>query len=109
MRLGEMEKDEVVCQGASAILKERLFEQSDYFQMPVCTRCGLIASSDRKDFELVKPEITCFNCRQSDKIYPNMPIPYPFKLLIQECMAMNCLIRLVFEDNKVVGYKIEED
>ena len=77
------ERDAIISHGASAFLKERLMEQSDAYEMPVCMKCGYMAIHDaQKDYVL------CKYCKSSENT-TIITMPYACKLLFQELMSMN--------------------
>lgn len=76
LRFGEMERDCMISHGVSTFLKERLFDMSDPYDIPICRNCKqIIAESDR-----------CHICKSFDISRKN--IPYAAKLLFQEIMAL---------------------
>lgn len=75
-KVGEMERDCIVAHGTSRMLKERLFDVSDPFQIPTCGECGFI-SNNGKD---------CPKCNSNNVILCHMP--YASKLLFQEISTM---------------------
>lgn len=89
LRFGEMERDCMISHGSAYWLKERLCGVSDECTVYICDLCGLIAVSDldRKVFE-------CRSCRNNTRI-SCIRIPYAFKLLVQELMAVNVVMRLM--------------
>lgn len=89
LRFGEMERDCIISHGASAFLKERLMDVSDSYTCYVCDKCGILAISGRDILE-------CRACSNQVAI-SKIQIPYAFKLLIQELMAMNIAPRLRVE------------
>ena len=93
LRFGEMERDCVISHGTANVLSERLFEQSDPFIATVCGKCGFLAEpiADKTMIRCKKP--LCRNCNSSDSVR-DVRMPYAFKLLIQEMMAMNIAPRL---------------
>ena len=74
LRFGEMERDCIISHGASAFLKERLMDVSDFYSCCVCDKCGLIAISGPDILE-------CRGCENQTEI-SRVEIPYAFKLLI---------------------------
>lgn len=60
----------MIAHGVSRFLKERLFDQSDPYQVVVCDICGNIATSTTE----------CKGC-ESDKV-SKVNLPYAAKLLV---------------------------
>lgn len=86
LRFGEMERDCMISHGASVFLKERLMDVSDSYTCYVCDKCGLIAIFGKDILE-------CRGCSNQISI-SKIQIPYAFKLLVQELMAMNIAPRI---------------
>lgn len=76
LRFGEMEKDCVLVHGATQFLNERMFLNSDPFQIDVCKDCGMMSSTHKK----------CHVCKSLN--IKRCHIPYSFKNLLQELNAM---------------------
>jgi hypothetical protein len=97
LRLGEMERDALIAHGMAKFLNEKLMYSADVYTTYVCGICGLFAvrevtrNSERKP----GPNDTykCPVCKNYHDIHKIM-IPYAFKLMIQELMAMNILARI---------------
>lgn len=93
----------MVSHGCAQFLKERLVDTSDIYATYVCNACGLIASK-KKEKDLWE----CIACKNAIRTAaPNdidtmrtstnvsrVVLPYAFKLLVQELMAINILPRL---------------
>ncbi len=79
LRLGEMEKDCLIAQGATLVLKERF--GSDKTSIPICKDCGLIAIHDR-----IKNKKYCPVCGESK--VDDVEMSYAFKLLMDELKSM---------------------
>jgi DNA-directed RNA polymerase II subunit RPB2 len=78
LRFGEMERDCMVSHGTSMFLKDRLCDQSDPYKIPVCEKCGNIATSHTK----------CVSCGYDQVSI--VGLPYVCKLVLQELNTM-CL------------------
>lgn len=93
LRFGEMERDVLIAHGIPLFLKEKFMDSSDGYMMNVCADCGLIAHK-----VLNKDVYICDSCKTSDT--HKVQLPYAFKLMIQELMAINILPRIRVEDNE---------
>lgn len=102
LRFGEMERDSLLAHGIVKFLKERLLETSDVYHCYVCNQCGLFAQrmlrKDNKPYPTKKDIYFCQACRNHTDI-SKIRIPYAFKLLIQELMAMNICARIRVKKN----------
>jgi DNA-directed RNA polymerase II subunit RPB2 len=102
-RIGEMERDCIISHGMANFLKERLVDLSDEYKVHVCEICGMFAqrmlrrqhSGTDSHFDIYY----CKACNNNNKI-AKISIPYAFKLLLQELMAINIAPRIRFS-NKI--------
>ncbi|RLG65509.1 DNA-directed RNA polymerase subunit B [archaeon] len=88
LKFGEMEKDCLVAYGATMNLRERMLEVSDKYLAYVCEVCGSLAYYDR-----VRNEYVCPYCKEKGKV-SGVYIPYAFKLLLQELLALGVRTRI---------------
>jgi DNA-directed RNA polymerase II subunit RPB2 len=93
LRFGEMERDVAIAHGMGVFLKERMMECSDLYEVHVCGICGMFASKMK-----TSDTYHCIGCNNSNDI-SKIQIPYAFKLMIQELMAINILPRIQTEKN----------
>lgn len=103
LRTGEMERDAILAHGAAFFLKDRLLDNSDKFDVPVCRACGFIASHNAK-----RKHFTCVYCnaRASDTrgtvveehysadTVTMITMPYAFKLLLNELLCMGVRVAI---------------
>lgn len=89
-----MERDCAVAHGASAFLKDRMFEESDYFTVPVCKTCGIIAIPKNSEIYgvSVHQKARCQLCKESEVV--DTEIPYSMKRQIQMMQAMHIKLKL---------------
>lgn len=71
-----MERDSIIAHGAARFLKERLFDESDPYNVMICKKCGNFATTRTE----------CKACKTD--LVANVNIPYVSKLVIQELNAM---------------------
>ena len=88
LRFGEMERDCLIAHGVSALLRDRLFENSDRYYVCICKKCGLIAIQKPGNNERV-----CRGCKENAQ-FAILEVPYAFKLVLQELMSMCIAPRL---------------
>jgi DNA-directed RNA polymerase II subunit RPB2 len=90
LRFGEMERDAVISHGASNMLKDRMFYNSDPYRVHVCKLCGTICQSDLENQRFLCKCIDGGNTTEIAQVF----IPYACKLFFQELMAMNIVPRI---------------
>lgn len=104
LRLGEMERDSLLAHGIAKFLKEKLLDTSDAYSTFICDLCGLFAQrlfkKDNQSHSSLNDLYYCPACKNYTKISKVM-IPYAFKLVIQEMMAMNISPRIRVEQDKI--------
>ena len=92
LRMGEMERDSLITYGSGATLLERL--SSDSFEMPICRLCGMIAENGCDETFGVTVRGSEPYCRPCDSYDVQVkPVPYPYKLLIQELYGIHVSVR----------------
>lgn len=100
------ERDSLLAHGLAKFIKEKLMDTSDAYSTYVCDKCGLFAQRQyRKGYHphaTSKDLYFCPSCRNYTEVSKVM-IPYAFKLLCQELMAMNIAPRL--KTRKAVAVK----
>lgn len=98
----EMERDSIIAYGAASLVRERLFTQSDFYEIWVCDICGNFGNlenrKDPKNDERLPDQFYCLNCEQSEVSI--VKIPYACKLLFQELTAM-CIQPRIFTKNHI--------
>ncbi len=97
LRMGEMEKDALLAHGLSKFLKEKLMDTSDAYTTYVCDICGLFAqrilNKNNQTYTTTNDLHFCPACSNYTRISKIM-IPYAFKLVLQELMAMSIAPRI---------------
>ena len=89
LRFGEMERDCMISHGSAAMLKERLVDVSDKYEIYICNSCHTITSGN--EHQHIYECKACKNYGDFTKSH----IPYSCKLLFQELMTMSIGPRLL--------------
>ncbi len=99
LRIGEMERDGILCHGISVFLKERLMDMSDNYKIHVCDLCGVIANYNINTDKRTNITYNIQECNycQNHSAFSEVRIPFSCKLLIQELFAMGIVLRLIPE------------
>ncbi len=94
LRFGEMERDCLIAHGASMVIKDRLLDESDGWELYVCADSGHIAFWDWRKRCYVSPI-------HGDKaeVFP-VSTSYAFKLLLDEMKSLGVAMRLELEDRR---------
>ena len=107
LRVGEMERDCMLAHGATSVILDRLFKQSDEFECYICRSCGLIGEHlDDSQVVGMHPRVFCRGCRLEGTAHlARVRLPYSMKLLAQECGGLNIALRFRIEDkgNRTAG------
>ena len=94
LRVGDMERDALQAHGGAFAVWDRLFQQSDYAEVPVCLQCHQIAMPqappDQSRLVVGANEHAgyCSNCGKAGTVAMT-PMPYATKLLTHELAAMH--------------------
>lgn len=90
LRMGEMERDVLISNGATKFLREKFFTHSDGFDMYVCKRCGgrnsVVVNVERRIYK-------CVNCRDLADIVL-IPSSWSSKMFLQEIEALGIGIKI---------------
>ena len=115
LRIGEMEKDAIVSHGLSYFLNESMLVRGDLYYIAVCNTSGMLAiyNESKKIFlspmadgpiKFSNPVLPydpgqLQNISKFSREFSILKVPYTFKLLLQELLSMNVVVRLITEDN----------
>jgi DNA-directed RNA polymerase I subunit RPA2 len=108
IRFGEMERDSLLAHGVSFCLQDRLMNCSDYSIAAACRQCGSVltptldreggAHGRRNQSGMdVRKRMTCVTCGNGQGIV-ELAVPYVFRYLATELMAMNIRLRLTITE-----------
>jgi len=85
LRIGEMEKDDLVAHGCSTFLQEKMFDQSDKFFVHLCKEC-LHYTTIEKYTNGKNSYMVCYKCDSAN--VKKIILPFATKLVLQELNAI---------------------
>jgi DNA-directed RNA polymerase II subunit RPB2 len=113
LRIGEMERDGVIAHGATRFLQESMMVRGDNYYMAICNKTGMSAIYNPDSDVFMSPMADgpiqfndaltdnpkLVNITRFGRSFSVVQIPYSLKLLIQELQTMNCVMRIITEEN----------
>jgi hypothetical protein len=113
LRIGEMERDGVIAHGATRFLQESMLVRGDNYYMAICNKTGMTAIYNPDNDVFMSPMADgpiqfndaltdnpkLVNITRFGRSFSVVQIPYSLKLLIQELQTMNCVMRVITDDN----------
>jgi DNA-directed RNA polymerase II subunit RPB2 len=91
------ERDAFIAHGLAFFLKERLMDVSDIYWVYICGKCGLFAQrikrTNTRNRLSANDVYQCVSCNNSSLMH-KIRVPYAFKLMLQELMAMSIAPRM---------------
>jgi hypothetical protein len=114
LRIGEMERDAVLSHGTALFLNESMLERGDLYHMAICNKTGMIAvyNPNKNVFyspmadgpiqytgSLVDGNTQVHQLTRFGRDFSIVTVPYSFKLLMQELLAMNIRMSIITDDN----------
>jgi len=113
LRIGEQERDALLAHGMAGFLRESLMLRGDEFRMAICNQTGTIAIYNASRNLFLSPsadgpikfagnlesELNIVPVSRFGRDFSVIAVPYAFKLLYQELLAMNVQMRLITADN----------
>lgn len=106
IRLGEMERDGLLAQGVTFLLRDRFMWCSDGHVAKLCNRCGSFMFTQTKHDENGVEETYCTYCKKSGNC-TSVYVPYVLRYLCAEFAAMN--IRMKFSTEEHSHAHVEEE
>jgi DNA-directed RNA polymerase I subunit RPA2 len=94
IRLGEMERDGLLAQGVTFLIRDRFMWCSDGYTAKLCNRCGSFMFTQTKRDDNGYEETYCSFCKKTGNC-TTVYIPYVLRYLCAEFAAMN--IRMKFD------------
>jgi len=114
LRIGEMERDAVLSHGTALFLNESMLQRGDLYYMAVCNKTGMIAVYNPTKNILYSPMVDgpikytgslvdgntqIHQLSRFGRDFSIVAVPYAFKLLMQELLAMNIRMSIITDDN----------